>query len=205
MLNTDLSLEDAAKAVAGNPNRMQNFIWYERHAVDNVDDWAILYTRCRDSSLTTQSNSATIDKMLEPFSKGRDPDVILVQSSDSLFGHRDGIRIRVYRDGEITAAFEALYEINRKLEDYALLDEADYSSREHDADLEGIRISAWRVKNEYDDLPDDWPEDVWSWLNVCEPNELANVDDKGAYPSEEAIRRALDGLDYKRIEEYQPA
>ena len=63
-----------------------------------------------------------------------------------------------------------------------------------------ITDAAWRVKRDYD-LPEGWEREVFSWLWDHEQGEIENTDDRGGYPSEAALRRAVDGLGYGRIEE----
>lgn len=44
-------------------------------------------------------------------------------------------------------------------------------------------------------MPDGWEEKVYSWLWDNDQRELDDVDDRGPYPSAEAVRTALCTLD----------
>ena len=81
--------------------------------------------------------------------------------------------------------------------DYPVLDEEDYSAKEYEATITNIVDSAWRVKRDYD-LPEGWEAEVYSWLSDHDQREIENRDDQGGYPSEEALRRAFDGLGYEK-------
>lgn len=115
-------------------------------------------------------------------------------------GWVDGYAIRVYRDGEVTDAFRTYHELSCRLADYPILNEEDYSSREYEATISNITDAAWRVKRDYD-LPEDWEREVFSWLWDHDQREIENTDDRGGYPSEDALRRAFDGLSYEKIED----
>ncbi len=72
MLGT-MTLEDAAKAAAGNWRKFNSFVWWREREMNDVDQWAIIYTSNRDSGLLDQSNSAVIARTMEQFTKGRSP------------------------------------------------------------------------------------------------------------------------------------
>ena len=130
----------------------------------DAQNWAIVYTHNRDSGLLDQSNADAIAEAMELFTDGDDPDVVMESHSHWAVGHVDGFSIRVYRNGEITEAFKTYHHLSEQLDDYPILDEEDYSNREHEATLENISDAAWRVKHEYT-LPDGWECEVYSWLS----------------------------------------
>jgi hypothetical protein len=101
--------------------------------------------------------------------------------------------VRVYQPGttDTTAAFDELSEIVEACEGYPLLDESDYSDREYQSALEGIASTVIGEVEIPEDAPDNWTEQVYSWLYDNEPNELENRDDRGAYPDSAAVKRAL--------------
>jgi hypothetical protein len=102
-------------------------------------------------------------------------------------------------DGEITAAFRKYHELSEAMDDYPILDESDYSERELEATLENIEQAAWRLKNEFT-LPEGWVWQVYDWLSENRSGEVENVDDRGGYPSEEAMRQAFEALDFEPVE-----
>ena len=128
MLGT-MCLEDAAQAAAGNWQRLSNFVWY-----GNLDDeWCLIFTHHRDSSLIDQSNTAAITAALKPFLDG---DVRPECHGHWMVGWLEGFAIRVYREGVITEAFAKYHELAERLEDYPILDIDDYSRREYEASVE---------------------------------------------------------------------
>ena len=84
-----------------------------------------------------------------------------------------------------------------QLDGYAVLDQADYSSREYEAALENIADAAWRFKSNYN-LHDGWEAEVYEWLSAHRLGAVENKDDRGAYPSEHDLLDAFNGLGYVR-------
>ncbi len=196
MLGT-LDIEEAAKKAAGNWQRFDSFIWFRDQELEDADQWAVIYTSNRDSGLLDQSNAAFIEKALESFTEGNDPDVVAEQHSHWAVGHVNGYSIRVYDgDGNITEAFRTYFELLEQKEAYPVLDESDYSQREFDSTHENIESAAWRLKREFD-LPEDWVGQVYSWLSDNDSSELENKDDTGGYPSEESLRAAFEALSFE--------
>ena len=143
------------------------------------------------------SNAEAIPEAMKPFLDQEPCDVMEEHHHHWACGWVDGYAIRVYRDGQITEAFRTYYELSSRLADYPVLDEEDYSSREYDATIENIADAAWRLKREFN-LPDGWESKVYSWLSEHDDEEIENRDDRGGYPSEEALLRAFDALGYER-------
>jgi hypothetical protein len=199
MLDTQ-DLEDAAKKAAGNWQRFKSFIWFRDQKLVDAKRWAVIYTHNRDSGLLDQSNAFVIKKTLEPFTDGDDPDVVMESHSHWAVGHVDGFSIRVFNpDGTITSAFTAYYELAEQMDEYPILDEADYSNREHEATLENITDAGRQLKDEFD-LPEDWECETYSWLSDHRSGEVENKSDQGGYPSEKALRAAFKALGYKEQE-----
>jgi hypothetical protein len=191
-----LDLNDAAKKAAGNWHDFQCFIWFRDRELADADNWAIVYTSNRDSGLLDESNASVIAEAMKPFTEGDDPDVVFESHSHWAVGHVDGFSIRVFnQDGQITDAFEKYHELAERMDDYPILDETDYSNREYEATVSNIEDAAWRLKNDFQ-LPKDWPAEVYGWLSDHECREIENVDDRGGYPEEDALRRAFEALRY---------
>jgi hypothetical protein len=196
-----LDLESAAKEAVGNWQEFgSNFSWYRKYDLESPEDWAIFYTHHRDSDLLELSNAEVITEAMQPFSEGDNPDVVFETHDSWAVGHVDGLSVLVFRRGRITKAFRTYHELSLRLADYPVLDEDDYSNRIYEATLENITDAAWRVGRQYD-LPDGWERQVFVWLSDHDQGEIENQDDRGGYPSEEALRRAFDGLAYERIEQ----
>ncbi len=196
----EMTLEDAAREAAGNWKRFECFVWDRLREIDDPDAWAIVYTHNRDSRLLDQSNADAIGEMLEPFTDGDDPDVVMESHSHWAVGHVDGFSIRVYRDGQISDAFKTYHDLAERLADYPILDEADYSRREYEATLSNLTDAAWRLKHEYD-LPDGWESAVFSWFWDHRQRAVENRDDQGGYPEEDDLRDAFEALGYERSED----
>ena len=196
----ELTLEEAAKDVAGNWQRFDSFVWFRERDLEDPENWAIIYTHNRDSGLLDQSNADQINEAMEPFTDGDDPDVVMESHDHWAVGHVDGFSIRVYRDGSITDAFKTYHELTERLADYPILDEEDYSRREYEATLSNISDAVWRVKDEYA-LPDGWESEVFSWLSDHRQRAVENRDDQGGYPEQDDLRAAFEALGYVQIEE----
>lgn len=195
----ELNLEDAAQELVGNWKRFESFVWC-RDDVPDADNWAIIYTHHRDSYLLDLSNASVIEKALEPFTDGDDPDVVMESHNHWAVGHIDGFSIRVFRDGQITDAFRKYHELAEAMDQYPILDENDYSERELEATYENIPLAASSIKDDYDDLPDDWADQVYQWLSDNRCNALENTDDQGGWPDEDDLRDAFDALGYQEVE-----
>lgn len=194
----ELDLQDAAKHAAGNWRDFKCFVWY-RDDIPDAENWAVIYTHHRDSGLLDLSNAEVIEKALEQFTDGDDPDVVMESHNHWAVGHIDGFSIRVFREGMITDAFRRYHELAEAMDCYPILDEEDYSRREYEATIENLADCAWRIKDEYE-LPDDWEYEVYGWLSDNDCGEIENADDQGGYPSEDALRRAFDALGFEQTE-----
>ena len=191
-----VDLDEAAKEAAGNWQRFSSFAWHRAHDMDDADNWAIIYTHNRDSGLLDQSNAAGIEKALEPFTDGDDPDVVFECHNHWAVGHVDGFSIRVFKDGEITEAFKTCHDIYEALADYPVLDDEDYSAREYEATLANLESAGRSVGRDYI-LPDEWVSEVYEWLSENCSRALENRDDQGGYPSDDELIDAFEGLGYE--------
>jgi hypothetical protein len=196
-MHSTLDIEEAAKKAAGNWQSFQSFIWFRDRELDDADQWAVIYTHHRDSTLLDQSNSGVITEALAPFAEGDDPDLVFESHNHWAVGHVDGFSVRVFdQQGEITEAFRAYHELAERMSDYPVLNESDYSEREFNATLENITDAAWRLKRQFV-LPEDWESQVYSWLSDNDSSEIESKDDAGGYPSEESLRAAFEALGFK--------
>jgi hypothetical protein len=195
----EMTLEEAARKAAGNWRSWTCFVWDRRHDLADPESWSINYTHNRDSGLLDQSNAEVIARALTLFTTGDNADVVFERHAHWAVGHVDGFSMRVYRDGEITDAFRAYHDLSVRLADYPILDECDYSEREHEATLDNVADACWRLKSQYQ-LPDGWDSDVYSWLSDHRPGSVENRDDQGGYPSEADLQEAFNTLGYERVE-----
>ena len=60
-------IEDLATGAAANWTRFESVAWHERP--DDPENWAIVYTSSRDSTLIEKSNEAAITSIMEPFTE----------------------------------------------------------------------------------------------------------------------------------------
>jgi hypothetical protein len=194
---SDSELERAAGEAAGNWKRFDSFGWGRAFDLIDADQWAIFYTHHRDSGLLDQSNAEAIAAAMTLYTEGDDPDVVFERHSHFAVGWIDGFSIRVLRDGLPTEAFSAYSGVANKLADYPVLDEDDYSRREHEATLDNIVDAAWQLKRGYD-LPEGWECEVCSWLWEHTPRAVENRDDRGGYPEEADLVAAFTALGFIR-------
>lgn len=196
----EMDLEQAAKRAVGNWRRFDSFAWLYASDLEDADDRAIIYTHHRDSGLLAQSNAAQIEKALEPFTEGDDPEVIPEHHSHWAVGWIDGVSIRVFDgNGQVTEAFKAYHALAEQMADYPLLDESDFSNREYEATLENIGNAAWRLKRQFD-LPESWEGDVYSWLSEHNCTAIESTDDQGGWPDEDELEAAFLALGYPQAE-----
>jgi hypothetical protein len=189
----ELTLEEAAKQAAGNWRNFDCFVWHRRSEIADPDNWAVMYTHHRDSGLLDQSNASVIEKALEAFTQGDDPDVVFERHFHWAVGHIDGFSIRVFRNGKITEAYRTYRELQERIADYPVLDEEDLSRREYKATLDNIKDTGWRLRNEFD-LPDNWEVEAYDWLSENNCRAVENRDDQGGCPSEDELRQALEAI-----------
>ena len=195
----DMTIEEAATKSAGNWRAFECFVWWRKDELERSDHWMIHYTHHRDSGLLDQSNAEQIRHALNPFTEGDDPDVVEESHSHWVVGHIDGFSMRVFRDGEITEAFQTFHGLMESLAAYPILNEEDFSNREYEATVENIVDAAWRLRDDYD-LPENWQYEVYCWLSDYECHEIECTGDQGGYPSEDSLRRAMDAL-FERVTE----
>jgi hypothetical protein len=178
-------LESAARQAAGNWREFQSFCWTERP--DDSDSWTIVNTRHRDSGLIEISNAEAIEQELREFGD----DVRFERHHHWLVGWVGAVCVRVY-DGDlgVTPAFTKLIELQKRAEDYPVLDEEDWCARSFEAACDRIQD----VGHPADDAPKDWDKQVYRWLWDNNQRELDDVDDQGPYPSGEAVDSALEEL-----------
>lgn len=191
----DPDLYAAAKAAAGNWQDFPNFVWERDVDVEKPEDWLLYNTSNRDSGLTVKSNEAVINKVMQPFAEGDDPDVVFERHTHWLCGHVNGFSLRVFKDGKITPAFEALDKLRKQLAKYPVLNESDLSKRRYEATLENIK------ENSRDlcvglKLPDNWQEQVYNWLDDQRQQTLEDCDDRGGYPSRPDLQAAFAALKF---------
>lgn len=190
----ELTLEEAAKAAAGNWREFGCFSW-DRANEPDADNWAIVYTHHRDSGLLDQSNAQAIEAALEPFAR----DVIAESHRHWAVGWVDGFSIRVHRRSRITKAFRTYYELAVRMANYPVLDDTDYYAREYEATCENIADAAWKLKHEYE-LPENWVGQTFDWLANFDCDAIESDDDRGGYPSEDQLRAAFYGLGFQQLE-----
>jgi len=189
-----MNIEEFAKEAAGNWQEFGSFSWHTRYDLEDPENFCIVYTSNRDSRLMDQSNEAAIEKEMAEFIGD---DCWQERHSHWAVGYVDGYVIRVYdKDGNITPAFKKWCEIVEALEDYPVLDDDDYSSRELEATLENISSELHYVLNKLEDEGIEVDDEelsgkVFDWLWDNKQEEVESRDDQGGYPSKEAIKEAV--------------
>lgn len=186
-------VESAATKMAGNWRKYDSFAWSRGYDLDDADAWMLWYSSHRDSGILARANERIINKRLEPFTDGDDPDVVFERHSHFAVGFLAGLSIRTMTpDGTVTKAFEALCKIMEELHGYPILDESLFSEMEYEATLENYGSEMWRLK---DTLPSGWQSQVYSYF--CENGKdefIESRDDQGGYASREQLIEALEAL-----------
>jgi hypothetical protein len=189
-----------AKDLAGNWKKFESFGWHDRP--EDGENWCIVYTHTRDSKLLDLSNAAVIKRTMLPFLNEEEPDIVEEHHGHWGVGWVDGYSIRVFNNGEITGAFKRYCDLVESLEDYPVLSDEDYSEREFEASLAGIKdqvnYTLMRVDEEdllIKDMPDDLEYKLFDWFWINNQDALEH-DGDGAYPSEKDIMTALISLGF---------
>lgn len=146
--------------------------------------WAITFSKSRDSGLIEQSNYDAIKGDLEDhFPK----DVSDERFSHFAVGWVDHLLVRMLdKNGKVTKAGIAALEWKDKLERYPVADDEDYTRREFEATIDNIKFEG--------SLDESTSQAVYDWLSENDQSALENSDDRGGYPSEEQINKALKAL-----------
>ena len=192
MTSTGIDDEARARQAAGNWRKFQGFAWFGQPP--DPENWAVFYTRHRDSGLMDVSNHVAIAKALDRFDDGENPTVLWQDHAQWACGWVTAAVIRVYkRNGQgVTKAFQVWCDLQQCLEDDHILDETDYSNRQYESAIASIRQQGVHLVVE--NPPKDWPNRVYDWLSDNNDREVENRDDRGAYPSRGAVAKALAAL-----------
>ena len=192
-----MSIQEFAQDFQSNwkTRQFSGWSWQDPDGVPDPQNWGIMYTSYRDSTLLEYSNEAYIEKNLFR-DDDSDDDILKAHGSSCLVGYLSGFAVRVCTEsGEYTKAFERLYAIAQRLEVYPVLNEHDLASREIDALYENIQYRSNLVDTASHVWQADWVDQVVQWLSANKPSELEDRDGNGAYPSDRAIAEALWELD----------
>ena len=192
MTTTDIDYEALARKAAGNWQKFQGFGWFGKPP--DPENWAVFYTRHRDSGLTDVSNHVAITRILDRFDEGKNPTVLWQDHAHWACGWVTAAIIRVYkRNGQgVTRAFQIWCDLQQRLMNDAILDQIDYSNREYDSAVESIREQGRRLV--VTTPPENWVAHVYDWLSDNNDRELENRDDRGACPSRDAVAKTLAAL-----------
>jgi len=188
-------IDSSARAAAGNWRKFDSFIWEKRIEGEDMGDWGIFYTSNRDSKLLELSNSAQIELRMRPYLEGKGalddeyPDCVAETHSHWAVGYVMGYSIRVYSNGKVTEAFKEWENISLKLSEYPILNEEAYSEMELESTLENIEAIIRSII--HDDFPNNYVDDVYSYLSEKDCGCLENIDDNGGYPSDDLVLEAL--------------
>ena len=121
-----MEAEFKAKAdeAVGNWEKFQCFIWDSDAQPKDPENWCIIHTRTRDSEAVERANARAIEAELAPFTRGRSPTVRITRFNHWGCGWVDAVVIKVFlRNGEISRAFTKMFELNKRLDQYPILDE----------------------------------------------------------------------------------
>lgn len=200
-MNVEDFTAELAKDKAGNFLKFSCFV-LDREVRDLVvpaEDWCIVYTSNRDSDLLTESNEAALLKRLEGHLGwlGDGHDVDTARHGCWAHGYRDGLYLRVYKDGEVTEAFKVYAKAMYDLEQYPVLDEDDHGRRvmeqtsKNVADVVGTIARRFDTTDKYKEAGDQVAYLVEDWLSENDADQLYDNDGNGGYPSEESVKAAM--------------
>jgi hypothetical protein len=201
-----LELEEAAAQAVGNWIEYRDFGWPD---APDPRYWTRIELSHRDSGVLDQSNAAAIESALDEV----DPDGKdhwTGSASHWAVGYTNTLIVRVYADGtnelygkgtghgplgmpsseDITPAFRALWECAQALADYPILDDEDYSRREHEDAIETLE-NAYGVSAEFSGAVFSWLFDTYS---RCSGEEYlqSEVDEARAAVDPDYIRDQLE-------------
>lgn len=189
------TIEAFAKALAGNWRTFDSFAWFGRP--EDADDWAIIYTHHRDSGLLDQSNARVLAKQLESY---LDENALVAESHNHwAVGYIDGYSVKVFdSDGNPMPVIKVLFDVAKRLADYPVLDEDDYSALESDATYDNVQHALGYLLQKLDlnlDVPS-LADEVISWIGNETSCGLESCDDQGGYPDDDELTDALVNLGY---------
>jgi hypothetical protein len=166
--------------------------WANLAELDLPDGWTLGPTlRHRDSALLECSNADAIVSLLKDDTSCEDQWEIR-RLGHFGYGWKENIIFQVLKDGEPTAAFWALKEIEERLSNYPVLDEDDYSMREYEATLDNIEAAGRRFVR--DDARDGWESDAFGWFSDNNQGAIESRDDQGGCPSDDEMIECLEAL-----------
>ncbi|KKL91921.1 hypothetical protein LCGC14_1889820 [marine sediment metagenome] len=158
---------------------------------DMFDTWSAgPCIRTRDSGLLAKSNADSLIAHLESDPSLSD-DWELVTFNHWACGWTDQVSFRtVDGHGKASRIFRVLMAWQAALDDYPVADEADWSRREHEGQVEYIRDNTPDV--DIDKAPDNWPEMVFSYL--WDANHYFQDTDDGGWIEDERLLEAIRAL-----------
>lgn len=212
-----ITVAEAAEKAAGNWMQESHFVWFNDDNYMWPEDWFHYMIETRDSGLMEQSNAATMRRWLADYIE--DGSIVEESHSHWAVGHVDKLIIRVYdrvmqddsevpedydaRDydvdeptkrGPISSAFLMICQIMDEIDNYPILDEDDYSTRQYELGLSNIKDAFWYVNNAYggaileDLMPDNWEYEVAGFFSDSDEYDIVDGD---SYPSEEQMFEAF--------------
>lgn len=186
-----------ARSFAGNWKEFRDYgVGSEFRNMPHAERYGMDYWHNRDSDLLTESNWDYAVKKLQPFiNLGF---IIIKRDSHWGPGWVEGFWVYALRkDGQPSAAFNALEDLHLRLDDYPIFDEDDFSRREWESTWSNLTDQVDYVCRREDIDPTDAEalyRAIYNWLDANDSRQLEASDFNGAYPSTESIRSALIAL-----------
>ncbi len=167
-----------AKASKGDFPHLEKRAWKraENYMGEDLSNYYVLIGRHRDSTLLDESNWEVAKEKF-----GGKPGVREASFSHWAVGWGESLLVSKDAPEDVLEAAEEMLD---GLENYPVLDEEDYSSREYKASIKNIQSIGENLKRSE-------AEKVYTWLSENMDNELESVDDQGAWPSDESVKKAL--------------
>ena len=190
----DADVEITSKDIRDALQRPSDFVYFGRDP-NMFHTWGMRIAHLtRDSNLIEESNAAALERYLRS-DPSLDEDWRIARASSSMVGWVDHLVFRVVERDLVTPTriFRVLKQWFDGLESYPIADEADLSEREYTATIENIKEEGNSIAP---DGPDDWAEQVYTWLRHNNETAVESLDGNGGSPSKEQILEALVALRY---------
>lgn len=138
------TVEDAAKAFAGNWKEWRNFMWFGSTRVNKPENVLLGYTQTVQTGIKEEADHKVVAKLLQPYiGEEGDPNFLVDDYGASICGDRDaatGFAIRVYDDvGNITEPFEKLFDLSQEWTEEYPLDDDVFAEVNHQRTLQYLQ------------------------------------------------------------------
>ena len=149
----------------------------------------------RDSGILDKSNAAAIVKHLESDPSLKE-DWEVISCSHWGVGWVEQLSFKVVdEDGNPSRVARVIKGLMDALEEYPVLDDESYSNMEYEATMKNIS-GHYKRNGMHDDVPEDWPSQMFSWFSNNDQESIEPADGDGGYPSDVQFEKAARALGF---------